>query len=107
MKFIPQPWRLMLIILASSGNRQQQEVIEYLRTENTVLQAKLGKKRIVLTDDQRRRLAVKGNFPGRKQLEQVGSLFTSDTILRWNRKFVAKSRSLSHQGCGKSSSNPP
>jgi len=83
MKFIPQPWRLMLIILASSGNRQQQEVIEYLRTENTVLQAKLGKKRILPNDDQRRRLTVKGKFPGRNQFEQVDSLFTSDTILRW------------------------
>jgi hypothetical protein len=32
MKFILQPWQLLLIILASRVNRQQQEVIEYLRT---------------------------------------------------------------------------
>ncbi|MGB0600383.1 MAG: hypothetical protein ACPGLY_27210 [Rubripirellula sp.] len=52
MKFILQPWQLMLIILASWVNRQQQqEVIEYLRTENVVLKEKLGKKRILLTDD--------------------------------------------------------
>jgi hypothetical protein len=31
MKFILQPWQLMLIILASWVNRQQQEVIEYDR----------------------------------------------------------------------------
>ena len=43
MKFILQPWQLMLIILASWVNRQQQEVIEYLRTENAVLKEKLGK----------------------------------------------------------------
>jgi hypothetical protein len=89
MKFILQPWQLMLIILASWVNRQQQEVIEYLHTENAVLKEKLGKKRILLTDDQRRRLAVKGNILGRKQLEQFGTLFTPDTILRWHRQLVA------------------
>ena len=89
MKFILQPWQLMLIILASWVNRRQQEVIEYLRTENAVLKEKLGKKRILLTDDQRRRLAVKGRVLGRKQLKQVGTLFTPDTILRWHRQLVA------------------
>ncbi|MHC4878495.1 MAG: hypothetical protein ACYTGL_18770 [Planctomycetota bacterium] len=41
-------------------NRQQQEVVDYLRTENQVLKEKSGKNRILLDDDQRRRLAVKG-----------------------------------------------
>lgn len=85
MKLILQPWQLMLIILAGWINRQQQEVIEYLRTENVVLKEKLGEQRILLTDDQRRRLAVKGKLLGRKQLQQVGTLFTPDTILRWHR----------------------
>ncbi len=85
MKFVLQPWHLLLIILASWINRQQQEVIEYLRTENAVLKEKLGKKRILLTNDQRRRLAVKGKLLGRKQLQQAGPLFTPDTILRWHR----------------------
>lgn len=53
------PWYLMVIFLASWINRQQQEVIECLRTENAVLKDKLGKKRILLNDDQRRRLAEK------------------------------------------------
>ena len=89
MKFVLQPWQLMLIILVSWVNRQQQEVIEYLRAENAVLKEKLGKKRILLNNDQRRRLAVKGKLLGRKQLEQVGTLFTPDTILRWHRQLVA------------------
>jgi hypothetical protein len=50
MKFVLQPWQLMLIILASWINRQQQEAIEYLRTENAVLKQKQGKKRILLSD---------------------------------------------------------
>ena len=44
----------------------------------------------MLNDDQRRRLAVKGKILGRKRLEQVGTLFTADTILRWHRTLVAK-----------------
>ena len=91
MKFILQPWQLMLVILASWVNRQQQqEVIEYLRTENAVLKEKFGTKRILLTDNQRRRLAVKGMLIGRKQLARFGTLFTPDTILRWHRQLVAK-----------------
>ncbi|WP_197231588.1 hypothetical protein, partial [Novipirellula artificiosorum] len=89
MKFVLQPWQLILIILASWVNRQQQEVIEYLRTENAVLKEKFGKNRISLTDEQRRRLAVKGKLLGHKQLEQVETLFTPDTILRWHRQLVA------------------
>lgn len=90
MAFLLQPWQLLLVILAGWVNQQQQEVIEYLRTENQVLKEKLGKKRILLTDDQRRRLAVKGKILGRKRLEQVGTLFTPDTILRWHRLLVAR-----------------
>ena len=97
MKFVLQPWQLLLLILASWVNRQQQEVIDYLRSENAVLKEKLGKKRILLTDDQRRRLAVKGKILGRKQLEQVGTLFTPDTILRWHRQLVAQKWDYSYR----------
>ena len=90
MTFVLQPWQLYLVILAGWIHRQQQEVIEYLRTENQVLKEKLDTKRILLSDDQRRRLAVKGKILGRKRLEEVGTLFTPDTILRWHRMLVAK-----------------
>jgi hypothetical protein len=91
---------LTLIILASWINRQQQEVIEYLRPENAVLKEQLGKKRILLNDvnsEQRRRLAVKGKLIGRKQLEQVGTLFTPDTISRWHRQLVANKWDYTHR----------
>ncbi len=90
MNFIHQPWQLLFVILAGWVNEQQQQVIEYLRTDNHVLKEKLGKKRILLSDDQRRRLAVKGKILARKRLEQIGTLFTPDTILRWHRLLVAK-----------------
>ena len=73
MNFILQPWQLLLLILASWINEEQQRVIEYLRTENAVLKEKFGKKRILLSDDQRRRLAVKGKILGRKLLERFGT----------------------------------
>lgn len=89
MDFVLQPWQLYFVILAGWINRQQQEAFEYVRTENQVLKEKLGPKRILLSDDQRRRLAINGKILGRKRLEEVGTLFTPDTILRWHRMLVA------------------
>ena len=85
MNFIFQPWQLLHLILAGWVNHQQQQINDYLRTENQVLREKLGQRRILLDDDQRRRLAVKGKSLGRKLLGQIGTLFTPDTILRWHR----------------------
>ena len=64
MNFVLRPWQLLLLILAGWINRDQQDAIEYLLTENQVLREKLGKGRILLNDDQRRRLAVKGKVLG-------------------------------------------
>jgi transposase InsO family protein len=105
MTFVLQPWQLYFLILAGWINRQQQEVIEYLRTENQVLKEQFGKKRILLNDDQRRRLAVKGKILGRKRLEEIGTLFTPDTILRWHRMMIAKKWDYSERR--KSVGRPP
>jgi hypothetical protein len=43
---------------------------------------KLGKKRLLLTDDQRRRLAVKAKVLGRKALQEITTIFTPYTLLR-------------------------
>ena len=83
--FIIQPWHVFLLGLSSWGNRQQRHTIEYLITENQILKEKLGKKRILLNDDQRRRLAVKGKVLGRKLLSEIATIVTPDTILRWHR----------------------
>jgi putative transposase len=89
MKSVLHPWQLLLLILAGWINHREQEVIEYLRAENRVLREKLGKKRILLNDDQRRLLAVKGKILGRKMLEQMATIVTPDTILRWHPELVA------------------
>jgi putative transposase len=90
MNFVLQPWQLLFLTLAGWVQRQQQEAIEYLRTENQVLREKLGMKRILLSDDQRRRLAVKGKVLGRKLLSELGTVFTPDTILCWHRVLLAQ-----------------
>jgi hypothetical protein len=60
MKTILHPWQILILVLAGWINRQQQNSIDYLIAENQILREKLGKKRILLNDDQRRRLAIKG-----------------------------------------------
>jgi putative transposase len=88
--FVLRPWQILLVGLAGWINREQRQVIEYLITENQILKEKIGKKRIVLNDDQRRRLAVKGKILGRKILGQIATIVTPDTILRWHRQLVAQ-----------------
>jgi putative transposase len=96
LEFILKPWHLIVLFLASHLNREQQCVIEYLQVENQVLREKLGKGRILLNDDQRRRLAVKGKLLGRKALCELTTLVTPDTIMRWHRELVAKKWDYCH-----------
>ncbi len=49
-------------------------------------------------------MAVKGEFLGRKTLEEIGTIFTPDTILRWHRQLVA--RKWDHSGKRKSVGRP-
>ena len=53
------PLQFLMLIIAGWVNRQQQEVIEYLEEENRALREQLDGKRLRITDQQRRRLAVK------------------------------------------------
>ena len=71
-------------------NRHQQQVIEYLVEENHVLKEQLKGRRVQLSDDQRRRLAAKGQRLGRPVLKQVATIVTPDTILRWHRRLIAQ-----------------
>ena len=81
--------QFLLLVLAGWVNRQQQDVIDYLREENRVLRAHLRGKRLKLSDDERRRLAVRAKALGRKTLTQVASIATPDTLLRWYRNLIA------------------
>ena len=66
--------QFLLLVLAGWVNRQQQDVIDYQQEENRVLRAGLRGKRLRLSDDDRRRLAVKAQALGREALAQIASV---------------------------------
>ena len=49
MAFVLQPWQLLVLIVSASMTKLQQEVIQYLMTENQVLKEKLGPGRKLLS----------------------------------------------------------
>ena len=81
--------QFLLLVLAGWVNRQQQDVIDYQQEENRVLRAGLRGKRLRLSDDERRRLAVKAQALGREALAQIASVATPATLLRWYRCLIA------------------
>src|ERR1700737_2049919 len=92
-----QPLQLLLAIFAGWVNRHQLDMIEYLQEENRVLKARLGGRRIRFTDAERRRLARKAQALGRRVLNQLETLATPDTLLRWYRELVAAKWDYSHR----------
>ena len=90
MDALSPPLAFFLLLFSGWVNRQQQAVIDYLLEENRILRAERGRRRLRLTDDQRRRLAVKGKGLGRRRLGNIAGIVTPDTILRWSRRLVAK-----------------
>ena len=77
------------MMFAGWVNRHQLDVIDYLQEENRVLKERLGGRRIRFTDAERRRLARKAYALGRKVLNELETLVTPDTLLRWHRELVA------------------
>ena len=77
------------MMFAGWVNRQQLDVIDYLQEENRALKERLGGRRVLFTDTERRRLARKAHALGRKVLNGLETLVTPDTLLRWYRQLVA------------------
>jgi hypothetical protein len=75
------PFHLLLVALLGWVEREQRTVIHFLREENRALKAQLRGRRIRLTDDQRRRLAVLGQQIGRRALGHIATLVTPDRAL--------------------------
>src|SRR5262249_4213290 len=82
-------FQMWLAVLIGWLGRQEREAPAYLIEENRVLRAQLGGRRLRLTDDDRRRLAVRAFRLGRQALRQVATIVTPDTSLRWHRQLVA------------------
>jgi transposase InsO family protein len=96
------PWKFMMVAIAGWMNRQQQEAISYLRVENQILREKLGHKRILLNTAQKRRLAVAAMKLPRDLLRMCGTMFSPETILKWNRMLIASK----YDGSGKRGPKP-
>jgi len=88
-KSLPLPFQFLAAWIGMWLGEHQARVIEYQRAENTALLERLGKRRLRLTDGERRRLARLGKVLGRKALQEVATIATPDTILRWYRELVA------------------
>jgi putative transposase len=82
--------RFMPMAFAGWWRDQQQAAVAYLIEENRILRGQLRGRRVQLTDDERRRLAVRGHRVGRRGLRQVATIVTPDTILRWHRQLIAR-----------------
>ena len=85
-----QPLTFLVVAIAGWLQRDQQAAIVYLLEENKVLKARLRGRKLRLTDDERRRLAVKGKALGRKLLAEVAGIVTPETLLAWHRRLIAR-----------------
>src|SRR6266446_1640985 len=81
---------VLIAMVAGWLQRHQQQVISYLLEENHVLKAHLGGRRLRLTDTERRRLAALAHPLGRKRLQEVATLATPETLLRWYQRLIAQ-----------------
>ena len=91
--------QFLLMVVAGWLQRQQAATIDYLKAENRVLRARLGGRRIVFTDAERRQLAVKAKALGRKGLHELGTIVTPETLLRWHRDLVARKWTFVERRC--------
>jgi DNA-binding NarL/FixJ family response regulator len=81
-------FQLLLMVLTGWLGRREREVVDYLIEENRCLRRQLGTRRVLLTDDDRRRLAARAYRVGRRALR--ATIATPDTLLRWHRLLIAR-----------------
>ena len=88
-------------MLAAWLARQQEAFIEYLKAENRMLKARLGRRRIIFTDAERRLLARHAKAVGRKKLFELDPIVSPDTLLRWHRQLIAMKWTFLRRGPGR------
>jgi putative transposase len=82
--------RMVLMALTGWLDRRERQAIAYLIEENRLLRRQLGGRRLRLTDDDRRRLAVRAYRVGRAALREIATIATPDTLLRWHRQLIVR-----------------
>jgi hypothetical protein len=91
------PFRFLLIAVAGWMNHHQWQMIDYLREENRVLRELLAGQHVRLNDEQRRRLAARARGLGRRNLDELATIVTPETLLARHRKLIAEK----YDGSGK------
>ena len=74
------PWHFLVVAISGWMNREQQQVIDYLREENRIVRGELGRKRIVRNEPQKQRLAAAAMKLGGEKPCQCGTLFSPGTL---------------------------
>jgi hypothetical protein len=82
--------QLSLLVLTGWLDRRERQALAYLIEENRLLRRQLGRRRLRLTDDDRRRLAARAYPLGRQRLRQIATIVTPDTLRRWHRQLIAR-----------------
>jgi putative transposase len=86
----PVALQMVLSVLTGWLDRRERDAIAYLIEENRLLRRQLGSRRLLLTDDDRRQLAARAYRVGRAVLQEIATIATPDTLLRWHRQFIAR-----------------
>ncbi len=81
-------------------NKNQQNVVAYLKEEVGVLKEHLGAKRVRFTDEQRGRLARKAEKIRFGKLKEIPAIVTPQTLLAWHRRLIAKKYDSSSKRVG-------
>lgn len=88
------PLQFIIAMVAYASNERMARRIDYLLEEVRVLREvyteTTSRKRISFTDEQRRRLAVKGKLLTPEEREACCQLVRPSTILAWFRQLAAK-----------------
>ena len=88
---------MVLGVLTGWLDRRERETIAYLIEENRLLRRQLGTTRLCLSDEDRRRLAVRAYRLGRSALREIATIATPDTLLRWHRRLIARKWTYARQ----------
>jgi hypothetical protein len=81
------------LLVAGMGcwiGRQAEARIEYLKAENRLLRSRLGRRRVLFSDAERRALATLAKEIGTEALRALDPLVSPATLLRWHRQLVAQ-----------------
>ena len=92
MSFPFHPIQVIVALLAEWVRREQEKVIEFLESETKILREQLGDRRILLDDNERRLLAVKGMALSKEDLERACVIVQPETLRRWHRELVEGNR---------------